>query len=414
MREKQPVPQKLWHLRPRTKRLLSELGFYDPRHDRFGSLASPEKGLTGEIYTSIAYTFKSAEEAAKIFSGAKMGFAYPRISCGTPPIVELSQKLLLLELGKKAGKGDYDVLLAASGMSAITVLVLALAEDKKEFISSPYLYGGTHHLFANFLPKLGITCHMISNPLDLKDWEQAARRHRNATFLYAEDDANPTPIKLDNAAIARIAHRHKMLYVCDRTIGTPVLERPLLAGTDVVVHSLSKNIGGHSRGLGGAIIAKRDLIQKIRDTWFPVLGPVMDARVADYMLWGIRNLERRMREKVKNTRRVAKFLSTYPGVKKVYGPGGDLLAFEVFGTLRDARKIVESVELILFAPHLGDLRSLIIHPASTTHAQVGPEEREKLGISDTLIRLSVGLEDPQDIIDDLRQAFAKIRYRHIS
>ncbi len=397
------------NLRPQTKKVLKELGFYDPRKDKYGAVAPPEKGLTGKIYTSIAYTFKSAKEAARVFAGIKQGYAYPRISYGTPPVYQLSQKLLEMELGKKDRSQKYDVLLTSSGMSAIMLLILSLADKKQEFISSPYLYGGTYHLFTNFLPKIGIKCHMISNPLNLEEWEKAAKKYPRSRFFYAEDDANPMPIKLNNRAIARIAHKYRKLYICDRTIGTPVLERPILSGTDVVVHSLSKNIGGRSRGLGGAIIAKKDIIQKIRDGWFVVMGAVMDPRVADYMFFGLRDLKKRMAVKVKNTKTVAKFLQNHVGVKKVYGPGGDLLAFEIKGSLDDARRVVESYKLILFAPHLGDLRTLSIHPASTTHSQVPRKERQKLGIYDTLIRLSVGLEDPRDIIDDLDQALSHLR-----
>ena len=394
-------------LRPATLRVLAERNFYDPRKDKYGAVAPPEDGLTGKVYTSIAYTFRRAEEAAAVFGGIKEGYAYPRISRGTPPIQQLTEKLLELELGKDfRNKNDYDVLLTSSGMSAIALVALALAENGGEFISSPYLYGGTYHLFTEFLPRLGITCHMrvIKDPSNPTEWELAAKSYPHSKFLFAEDDANPTPRKLENDAIARIAHAHNMLYVCDRTIGTPILERPLLSGTDVVVHSVSKNIGGRSAGLGGAIIARKNIIQKIRDGWFAVIGPVMDPRVADYMLYGLRDLEKRMRRKVKNAKIIADFLKKHPRVKKLYGPGGDLLAFEIKGELEDAKKVVESYKLILFAPHLGDIRTLSIHPASTTHAKVPPEERAKLGISDTLIRLSVGLEDPRDIIADLKQA----------
>ncbi len=396
-------------LRPATLKVLAERKFHDPRKDKYGAVAPPERGRTGKIYTSIAYTFRSAAEAAAVFEGTKEGYAYPRISRGTPPIQELTKKLLQLELGKDFhNMDDYDVLLTASGMSATVLLALTLADRGGEFISSPYLYGGTYHLFTEFIPRLDIACHMIKDPFNLNEWKRAAELYPHSKFIFAEDDANPTPRKLQNRAIADIAHYHNMLYVCDRTIGTPILERPLLSGTDVVVHSASKNIGGRSAGLGGAIIARKDIIQKIRDGWFAVIGPVMDPRVADYMLFGLRDLEKRMRQKVENAKIIAEFLKKHPRVKKLYGPGGDLLAFEIRGGLEDARRVVESYRLILFAPHLGDIRTLSIHPASTTHSKVPAEERMKLGISDTLIRLSVGLEDPRDIIDDLARALAKI------
>lgn len=401
------VPKKWQRLRPETIQVLRERDFYDPREDRYGALAPPEKGLSGPCYNSIAYAFKTAKEAASVFDGTKEGFAYPRIGRGTPPMEQLVQELLNLELGaQNSERENFDAILTGSGMSAIMLTVFALGHGG-EFISSPYLYGGTYHLFTEFLPKFGISCHMIDDPTDMLKWSGMLDKYPKSRFLFAEDDANPTPIKLNNAGIAEIAHAYGKYYFCDRTIGTPISEQPLIFGptygADIVIHSLSKNIGGRSGGLGGAVIGKKPLIDAVRE-FFPVFGPVMDARVADYMLDGIRNLKQRMLQKRKNTLRIATFLRAHPRVKKVYGPGGDLLAFEIHGSFGDAQRVIERYKLILFAPHLGDIRTLSIHPASTTHAKVAPEERQKLGISDTLIRLSVGLEDPEDIIDDLKQA----------
>lgn len=398
------VPEKWQHLRPRTIEVLRGDDFYDPREDLYGAVAPPQEGLTGLIYTSIAYVSRTVREAAEVFAGVRSGYAYSRIS-STPPIDALSRKLIEMEVGKDStDRDEFGVLLTSSGMSAIFLVVLSLAEETGEFISSPYLYGGTHHLFCDRLPKRKMHCHMVGNPFSVSAWERAAASHPNASFLFAEDDANPTPFKLDNAVIAAVAHRYGMLYICDRTVGTPILEQPLRLGADVVIHSCSKNIGGRSQALGGAIIARREIIKTIHDKWFTVVGAVMDARVADYMLYGIRDLEERMGEKQRNARRVAEFLRDHPCVKKVYGPGGDLLAFETAGSFENAVRVVESYRLILLAPHLGHIRTLSIHPASTTHAQIAAEERSKLGISDTLIRISVGLEDPEDVIDDLDQA----------
>ena len=160
--------------------------------------------------------------------------------------------------------------------------------------------------------------------------------------------------------------------------------------------------------MGGAIIAKKELIKKIRDGWFVVMGAVLDPRVADYFLDGIKDLPERVMQKVETAKIIADWLKNHKLVKNVYGPGGDLLAFEIKGSLEDARKVVESYKLIVFAPHLGDIWTISIHPASTTHARVPEKERIKLGISDSLIRISVGLEDPEDIIWDLEQALNNI------
>lgn len=403
------VPDKWDHLRPQTLGVLREKKWHDPREAKFRELAPMENGITGLVCTSIAYTFDKAEDAADIFSGAKHGYAYPRVSLGTPPIKQLSEKLLDLELGTDNPNRDaYDVLITASGMSAIFILVLTLADNHGEFISSPYLYGGTYHLFAEELKNICIKCRFIRDPLCTSDWDSALLQHPKSRLLFAEDDANPTLVKLNNRSIAEIAHAHKKPYFCDRTIGTPILEKPLLCGVDGVVHSLSKNIGGKSAGLGGAIIARREFVEKIKERWFPVIGPVMDPRVADYMLAGILTLEKRMATKVSSAKVIFNFLRSHPKIKKVYWSGTDLMSFELRGKLADAKKLIESFKLIYFAPHLGDDYPLAIHPASTTHAKVPTEERIKLGISDTLIRLSVGLFDPQDVIDDLSQALNRL------
>lgn len=378
------------------------------RDDPFHSINPPEEGLTGPVYTSIAYAFTSAREAAEVFEG-KPGYAYPRIACGTPPVYQLAQRIKELEL-----KGeDGDVLLTASGMSATAMLILALADKGRSIVSSPYLYGGTYNLFDEFLPRLGIECVMIDDPLSSDSWEEGILKAKNPVCLFAEDDANPMLIKLDNKKIAALAHKHNLLYVCDRTIGTPILEKPLLQinpdeRTDIVIHSLSKNISGYSWALGGAIVGKKEIIKEIREGYFCVFGPVMDSRVADRILYGMGNLEERMAAKQKNAAVVAEFLENHPKVSKIYGPGGDLLSFEIYGSLEKARQMVESFQFIIFAPHLGDVKTLAIHPASTTHARVPVQQRLKMGISDTLIRISVGVEDVDEVILDLEQALVEV------
>ena len=404
------VPEKWRHLRPQTIDVLRMRKFHDPREDPYGAVAPPVAGITGDVYTSIAYVFRNAEEAAATFSGAPgaRDYAYSRIRCGQPPLEELRQRLLDLELGEDCPERErYDVVLTSSGMSAIFLLALQFADQCRTIITSPRLYGGSYHLLKQKLPRLGIRCHMVRDPLQLDDWRSALRERDDVAFLFAEDDANPKPIKLDNAGIAAVAHEHGTFYVCDRTIGTPVLEQPLLTGTDIVVHSLSKNIGGRSGALGGAIIGRKELVHQMSDKdngWFACTGMVMDGRTADYMLAGARDLKERMEKKGKAVQRVVQFLQSHPHVAAVHHTAADVLAFEVRGNAEDAARAVEAFRLILMAPHLGDIRTLSIPPASTTHSPMSPEDRLKHGITDNLIRLSIGLEDPEDIIDDLRQA----------
>jgi len=407
--KKSEVPEKWRHMREQTLRVLKARGWWDPRMDKHGSLVPIEKGLCGDIYTSISYGFERANEAAEVFEGLRMGNAYPRLSCGTPETWKLSKKILDLELGKNHPNRDaYDALVTASGMSATVALTFAMLPFGSEFISSPYLYGGTYNWFNDFLPQTGRRCFFVKDPKNLDEWEAMLKCRPMAKFLFWEEDPNPTPFKLDGAGIVKLAQKYGKLAFCDNTIPTPILNKPLLYGVDGVIESASKNIGGASRGLGGTLAAKREIVNQIRNSWAVVLGAVMDPRVADYMLWGIKTLKKRMERKIKNAEVIAEFLENDERIKKVHWSGSDLMSFELHGSLDDAKKVVENFKLILMAPHLGDDYPLGIHPASTTHSKVPPEERLKLGISDTLERLSPGLVHPLDVTDDISQSLDRV------
>ncbi|MDP2668512.1 MAG: PLP-dependent transferase [bacterium] len=402
--KKSEVPEKWRNMRPQTLKVLKARNWHDPREHKDGALTPDEQGLSGPIQTSIAYGFQWADDAASVFQGMR-GYAYPRLPYGTPAVQKLGKKILDLELGKNhPNKNDYDVLISASGMSSIAALTLALVPFGGEFISSPYVYGGTYNLFNDFLPQTGRKCFFIKDPRDLDEWESMMKCRPMASFLFWENDPNPTPFKLDGAGIVRRAQKYRKRTFCDNTIPTPILEQPLLYGVDGVIESTSKNIGGKSRGLGGSNSARKEIIKEIRESWAVVLGAIMDPRVADYMLLGIKTLKKRMERKIKNARCIAGYLEDSGIARKVYWSGSDLLSFELEGSLEEAKRLVENFRFILMAPHLGDDCPLGIHPASTTHARVPPEERLKLGIADTLIRLSPGLVDPLDVVDDIDQA----------
>lgn len=395
-------------MRQQTLRVLKARNWHNPREDHDGALTPSEKGLTGDISTAIAFSSEFADDIAALFAGSKMGMLYARLAGGTPPILPLSKKMLDLELGiNHPNRSDYNVLFTSTGMGSIVALTMALVPFGGEFISSPYLYGGTFQWFKDFLSKTGRSCFFVNDPRDLDEWESMLKCKPMASLLYWEEDPNPTPFKLDGAGIAKIAKKYGKPSVCDNTIPTPVLNQPLLYGVDAVIESTSKNIGGKSRGLGGSTVGKNEIIKQIR-AWSGVLGNVMDARVADYMLWGARTLKVRMARKVKNSAVIADFLQNDKRVKKVYWSGSDLLSFELHGTLDQAKKVVESFKFILMAPHLGDDYPLGIHPASATHSKIDAEKRLELGISDTLIRLSPGLPHPLDVTDDILQALDKV------
>ncbi|MBI3335971.1 PLP-dependent transferase [Candidatus Peregrinibacteria bacterium] len=417
-----PIPEKFQHLRPQTIDVLRKRNFHDPHDDQFRAIAPPIRTDLGYRYDSIAFAFKDVAEGAATFRGDKdagaRDFFYSRVGRNLPPIEELRSELIALELGEHASilKAHYDAVLTPSGMSAIFLLCLQFKGKMRTIIASPRLYGGSYQLIKQKLPDLGIKTVMTKDPLDLKEWKRVLKKHSDAGLVFIEDDANPKPVKLPTQEIARLVHQHKnMLLAVDTTIGTPYLRQPHIepvphheSNADFTVHSLSKNIGGHSEDLGGAIVGRRELMDRFNDKdlgWSPPTGiGVMSGKTAEYFLRGARSLNKRMTVKVENARYVVSFLRSHPRVKAVYHSGSDLLAFEVEGGIAEAAKVVEALTFIPIAPHLGDIRTMAIHPASTTHSPMPPKDRLKHGITDNLIRISIGMEHPEDIVDDLRQA----------
>ncbi len=391
---------------------------YDWRTEMHRSLVPPKVGVSGNpLYESIIYGSDSLADAADIFSGKTPGYSYPRLSWGNPTLQILGQRILDLEFGENDLRYEYDVLLTSSGMAAIVVTLLSLVEQNSRIVSSPYLYGGTYNLLTEYFPKLGRCVCLIDDPTHLSSWRKAFSTNTfnlEGGMMFAEDEANPMIIKLDNAALAGLAHRRNMLYVVDRTVGTPLSEQPFLhadlaSRPAIVIHSLSNAINGRSDCLGGAIIGRKELIDKIRSSYFLVFGPVMDPRVADVILENMKDFEHRMRAKMANARIVANFLrSRVSEIAAVHGPGGDLLSFEVRGGYDSARKFVEALKIPVLAPHLGDIQSLVIHPASTTHSRVPLEARLKLGITDNLVRMAVGMEAIELLIADIQGALHKV------
>ncbi len=393
---------------------------YNWRTEKYRSLLPPQVGVSGlPLYTSIIYGSDSLADAADIFSGKTPGYSYPRLSLGNPTLQILGERLLDLEFGADPLRFEYDCLLTSSGMAAIAMTLLSLVERNSRIISSPYLYGGTYNLLTEYLPQLGHCVCLVDEPNHLSSWRTAFSMNTHSLeggVMFAEDEANPMIIKLDNAKLAGLAHRRKMLYVVDRTVGTPLSEQPFLhtdpdARPDIVIHSLSKAINGRSDCLGGAIIGKKELIDKIRGSYFLVFGPVMDPRVADVILENMKDFEWRMRTKIANARAVASFLrSREVEIAQVNGPGGDLMSFEMRGGYEVARSFVEALKIPVLAPHLGDIQSLVIHPASTTHSRVPSEARLKLGITDGLVRMAIGMEDPCLLILDIERALNQLGY----
>lgn len=372
-----------------------------------GSLAVP-------IYRTAAYEFADAEHARQLFAGEKEGFVYSRIN---NPTVDVLEKRMAL-----AEEGDAG-LATSSGMAAIMLTAIHLAKNGGEIVSSDRVYGGTFNLFNKTLPGLGIATKFIEDPYRLDDWEKAITQ--KTRFLYVETPSNPTLDILDIKKLARLAKSRSIPLVVDSTVATPALQNPLVLGADVVIHSLTKYIAGNGTDIGGIVIGKKDLINKMRLEEYRDTGPCLNPEAAWLFLLGLETLSLRMKKHCQNALAVAKFLNRHPRVGKVNYPGlpdhplhglgkkqmkgfSGLLSFEIKGTFQQAKTFIESLRLCKHVANLGDSKTLAIHPASTTHEQLGQEGRVKAKIGETMIRMSIGLESDGDIIDDINSALQKI------
>jgi cystathionine beta-lyase/cystathionine gamma-synthase len=399
---------------------------YNWRNDSYGAIVPSKKIKRIDVYECTTFAHKTAEEGRAIFAGEKAGYAYSRISEGNPTVRKFELAMLGGETGFWSDLYDrYDALAFASGMAAEFILALALCYEKKHIVSSPWVYGGTYALFDKVLPKYcgGIQTTFVENPRDMASWYRAARQ--DTAFFWTESPANPFGV-LDIPAISVVAHSLGIPVFTDNTIVTHALQKPLLLGADGVVISTSKGINGYSNALGGVLVAERELIAKIKNELSPYAGAIIDASPAARMLMGMEDLHERMRVCSHNALDFAKFCFRHRGVQKVryhflpnstfyetaqrqMSGGGPLLSVELCGTMQDTIKALESFRVIIPAPHLGHTDALVVHPASTTHAKVPAEERKRLGISDTLLRFSMGSKQDVSLVkEDFEQALKKL------
>ena len=368
--------------------------------------------LTTPIYQTSTFVFDSAEQGGRRFAGQEDGFIYSRL--GNPTTGQLERKIALLE-------GGEDCIAFASGMGAISATLLSLLRAGDHIVADNTLYGCTFSLINETLPKFGIE----PTVLDLSD-ETAfkAAMRPDTKIVYFETIANPSMKVIDIEAVAAYAHKVApgCLVIVDNTFATPLLVKPLSLGADVVVHSATKYLNGHGDVVAGFSVTRKEIGDTIRmvglkDITSAVLGP----QEAYLILRGLKTLKVRVDGICANTLKVVEFLQQAPQVDKVYFPGlpehpnyetakkelkqfGGMIAFEM-RSFEEAKKVLNNVKLCVLAVSLGDCETLIQHPASMTHSMCTKEEIEAAGFSDRLIRFSVGLEDPDDIIADLKQAF---------
>ena len=397
------------------------------------------------IYQTTSYCFESVEYGADLFALKTDGHIYSRIS--NPTVAVFEERMALLE-------GGVGAVAFASGMGAINAAILNILQAGDEIVAAPTIYGGTFNLLANMLPKLGIKTHFV-NPDDPESFRRAI--NDKTRLVYAETIGNPGINLIDIEKIADIAHEAKIPFMLDNTFGTPYLIKVFDYGVDIVVHSATKFIGGHGTTLGGVVVDSGNfdwigsgkfpcltepdesyhglnyakdcgksayttklLAQYLRDT-----GACLSAQSAFNLLIGLETLSLRIERHVKNTKKITEFLNDHPQVAWVNYPGlkdnkyyelgqkylpngaGSIFTFGIKGGLEAGIKFIESLQIFSHLANVADAKSLVIHPASTTHAQLNEEEQKLAGVTPDMIRVSVGIEDVDDLIWDLNQALEK-------
>lgn len=396
------------------------------------------------IYMSNAYQFKDTDHAANLFGLKENGYIYTRIH--NPTVTVFEERVALLE-------GGIGALALSSGMAAITLSILNIAQAGDEIVASANLYGGTYNLFANTLPRYGINVKFV-NPEDPENFNHAITDKTKAVF--AETIGNPSLRILDIEKVAAIAHKAGIPLIVDNTFATPYLLRPIEYGADIVIHSATKWIGGNGTTLGGIIVdgGKFDwangnfpvftqpdpsynglvytdavgpaaFIIKARVQLLRDMGPAISPQNAFQFVLGLETLPVRMREHIANTKKIIAYLDAHPAVAWVLYPGseghpdkaladkylpngaGSVVVFGIEGGREAGAKLINAATLWTHVANVGDAKSLIIHPASTTHQQLDDEGLVAAGVPEDLIRLSVGIENAEDLIEDLEQAIEK-------
>jgi len=364
------------------------------------------------LYQSVAYPYADAMEAAEIFKGTKTGYTYGRWD--NPTVANFEKRMAALENTESA-------IATASGMSAIMLLCHTLLSPGDEIVSSNRVYGGTFSLFDIGIAKSANKVNWVTNPSSIEAWEKAITP--KTKFLFVETPSNPALFVADIEAISKLAKSKNLPLVVDNTITTPALQLPTAFGADIIIHSTTKYICGNGSSLGGIICGNNTLIEgKIRQATIRYMGPAMAPFNAWLNLLGLESLALRMVKHSSNAVAVATFLEKHPMVESVNYPGiknnpyfdlakkymkgcSSLLSFVLKGDYETATTFIDSLEIFTHATHLGTCRSIVTHPASTTHVAMGPEEMKKAGISPAMIRFSVGIEDENDLIADLETAF---------
>ncbi len=375
-----------------------------------GGLNRSEFGETSEaIFLTSGYIYDRAEDAEAAFKGENDRFIYSRY--GNPTVGMFEERMRLLE-------GAEAVRSTASGMSAVFASLMAQLSAGSRVVASRALFGSILYIIGEILPRFGVETEFVDGS-DMEGWAKALSRP--ATCVFLETPSNPGLEVIDIAAIAELAHAAGATLTVDNVFATPILQKPLELGADIVVYSATKHIDGQGRALGGVILGSADFCNGDLMTFLRHTGPALSPFNAWTLLKGIETLEVRVERQVANAVNVATFLEDHPKIGRVLHPdlpshpqhdlarrqmrgGGTVIAFDVTGGKETAFRFANALKLVDISNNLGDSKSLLTHPATTTHQRLTPEDRARLGISDEMVRLSVGLEDVEDLKNDLRNA----------
>ena len=435
---------------------MSDTWGFETKQIHVGGEPDPATGARAvPIYQTTSYQFRDSEHAANLFALGEVGFIYTRIM--NPTQAALEARLNALEGGCTTAIGIPGTLAVASGQAAETLTFMTLCEAGDHVVASASLYGGTYNLLHYTLPKFGVQVTFIDDPHDLSAWQSAIQD--NTKVFFGETLPNPKNDVFDIEGVSKVAHDHGIPLIVDNTVPTPYLFRPIELGADIVVHSLTKFIGGHGTSIGGSItdggtfdygasgrfpnftepdpsyhglaywpaLGHGSFILKARVQLLRDVGAAISPMNSFLFLQGLETLSLRMERHFDNAQKVAEYLDGHDKVESVrfaglpsspwherckqYGGGrgyGSIIAFEIAGGREAGIKFVDSLTLHSHVANIGDVRSLVIHPASTTHSQLTPEEQAASDVTPGLVRLSVGLESIDDIIADLEQGFAII------
>ncbi|MBA2175135.1 methionine gamma-lyase [Halobacillus locisalis] len=391
----------------KNQRIESEMihGGDAPDH-HFGSLATP-------IYQTSTFSFETAGQGERRFAGEENGYVYSRL--GNPTVTVLEQRIATLEKGEKG-------LAFSSGMAAVSAVLTSLTKKEDHIICSNGLYGCTFGLLKMLEEKYSIT-HSFSH----MESEEKLRSciQENTTCIFVETPINPTMKVIDLSMVARVAKDAGIKVVVDNTFCSPYLQRPLELGCDIVLHSATKYISGHGDVVAGLVVGKEDYVQSLVKHEQKDMGGVLAPFDAWLLLRGLKTLHVRLDRHSSNAREIAERLQAHPKVKRVFYPGmdspsqnaivekqmantGGVISFEMKGSKQTAQHFMDQLSLIKIAVSLGDAETLVQHPATMTHAVIPEQERRRMGISDELIRLSIGLESVEDLWDDISQALHQI------